>query len=153
MHLRLSQQGDTIVEVLVAISIASLILGGAYVTSHNSLIATRDSQEHANALQIAQGQIEWLRADAAQSNSQIFTQASGFCIADVVGGSIKTGAACKVDTTGTHSATAADDIYNVSIARSSPNANGSVTFTVSVKWPSLQNLSDEIQLLYRTYQS
>jgi Tfp pilus assembly protein PilV len=151
----LSQRGDTIVEVLVAIAVASLILGGAYVTSQNSLSATQDSQEHADALQIAQGEVEWLRVDSTQQS--LFSQPNGFCIVDALttspapaAGTVKTGSYCKVDSSGAHNTTTNLDIYKVSISSQS-NANGSVTFTVKVNWPGLQNVTDQVQLLYRIY--
>jgi prepilin-type N-terminal cleavage/methylation domain-containing protein len=143
----LRERGDTIIEVLVAITIVSMILGGAYVTSHNSLIATRDAQEHANALQLAQGQVELLRT-LATSSSWIFTQSPPFCIAT----NGTQGASCMVTTSGVHSPTTSLDIYDVAIvARSAPNANGAYTFTIESQWPGLQNQNDAVQLLYRVY--
>jgi Tfp pilus assembly protein PilV len=56
--------GDTIVEVLIAIVILSLILTGAYVSSNDSLLNIRDAQERVQALGVAQGQVETLRAQA-----------------------------------------------------------------------------------------
>src|ERR1700677_849276 len=82
---KLHQRGDTIVEVLIAITIVSMILGGAYLTSHNSLDATQDAQEHDNALQLAQGQVELLRT-LATTGSPIFSATvnatSFFCISN-----------------------------------------------------------------------
>jgi len=57
--------GDTIVEVLFSILIISLILSGAFVTSNTSLLNIRAAQERQQALGIAQGQVETLRAEAS----------------------------------------------------------------------------------------
>jgi type II secretory pathway pseudopilin PulG len=60
----LSQTGDTIVEVLIAIAIISLVLTGAFSTTHKSLAATRSSQEHSEALKLLESQIENIRSYA-----------------------------------------------------------------------------------------
>jgi prepilin-type N-terminal cleavage/methylation domain-containing protein len=143
---KLQQRGDTIVEVLVAITIVSLILGGAYVTSHNSLIATRDTQEHANALQLAQIQVEWLRT-LENTNSLIFTTPTPFCISS----SGTPVVACTVDSTGAHNANPALNIYKVEITNRTGGGNGPYTFTTQASWPGLQNDKDQVQLIYRVY--
>ena len=58
----LAQTGDTIVEVLIAIVLISMILGGAYIASRASLTGTRKAEEHGEALKIAESQTEDLRA-------------------------------------------------------------------------------------------
>lgn len=54
------QAGDTIVEVLIAIAVVSLVLGGAYAIASRSLANSRQAQEHGEALQLANAQIELL---------------------------------------------------------------------------------------------
>src|SRR5687767_4350813 len=54
------ERGDTIVEVLIAIAVVSLILGGAYTTTNRSMQATRSAQERSVALTLAESQIERL---------------------------------------------------------------------------------------------
>jgi len=76
---RLGQVGDTIVEVLLAITIVSAILGGAYVSSNRSLSNSRQAEERGEALKYAEGQIERLKS-IATSGSAIFSQTSAFCL-------------------------------------------------------------------------
>ncbi|MBP7766916.1 hypothetical protein KA068_00115 [Candidatus Saccharibacteria bacterium] len=57
----LNIKGDTIVEVLIAITVMSSILGGAFVSARRSTNATRASQERVEALAVAQGQLERAR--------------------------------------------------------------------------------------------
>jgi len=59
-----NQTGDTIVEVVIAILIVATLLTGAFIVTNRSTNAVRDSQEHAEALQAIQGQVELLRATA-----------------------------------------------------------------------------------------
>jgi prepilin-type N-terminal cleavage/methylation domain-containing protein len=147
---KLHQRGDTIVEVLIAITIISLILGGAYVTSNDSLDATQDSQEHANALQLAQAQVELLRT-MATTGSPVFTTATPFCITN--NGTVKTTvAACTVDSAGGVSAVPSENIYLVQIVNRTGSLTGPYTFTAQTSWPGLQNKTDHVQLIYRIYE-
>lgn len=152
---KLHQGGDTIVEVLIAITIVSLILGGAYVTSHNSLDATLDAQEHSNALQLAQAQIELLRSDAT-TGSQIFSTpvspTSFFCLTN--GGGIQTTqAACTVNSLGaTSGATGGPSFYFERVIGRTGSGTGPYTFTIQTSWPGLQNRTDDVQLIYRVYE-
>ncbi len=66
---RLSQSGDTIVEVLIAVAIVSSVLAGAFTVSQKSALAVRDSQERGEMLQLLQGQVELVRAQALQETS------------------------------------------------------------------------------------
>jgi type II secretory pathway pseudopilin PulG len=94
----LAQTGDTIVEVLVAMAVLSLVLGGAYVTARHSLIATRQAQERSEALALVQGQIETLRGLAAEATlppTNLFNESHDFCLDGV--GDIEEGV---VDATG-----------------------------------------------------
>ncbi len=76
-----NQRGDTIVEVLIAIAVVSLVLAGAFGVSQKSSIATRDSQEHSEAQKLVESQLESLRAwAAAGTGTNVFTIGSDFCI-------------------------------------------------------------------------
>ncbi|HEY1835622.1 MAG TPA: type II secretion system protein [Candidatus Saccharimonadales bacterium] len=76
----LAQAGDTIIEVLIAMAIISLVLAGAFLTTRNSQNAVLNSQEHAAGLQLIESQIEQLRSVAsADSQSPVFTT-SKFCM-------------------------------------------------------------------------
>jgi Tfp pilus assembly protein PilV len=80
-----NQAGDTIVEVLIAIVLVAVILGGAYATANQSLLNTRAAQERGEALDIAQGQVESLRGFALAGTANagaytVFTEPDLFCI-------------------------------------------------------------------------
>lgn len=67
MHMRLSKpikltnRGDTIVEVLICLALVSLILAGAYSLTNQNVRQIQDTNERSQALQLAQEQIERLR--------------------------------------------------------------------------------------------
>lgn len=74
----LHQTGDTMVEVLMAMAVVSVILGGAYFTTNRSILATRDAQEHVDALKLADAQLELLNAQPP-SSTFLSSYGSGFC--------------------------------------------------------------------------
>jgi type II secretory pathway pseudopilin PulG len=81
----LSNKGDTIVEVLIAIAIVSSVLAGAFTVTQKSSQAVRSSQERAEMLQLLQGQVELVRAlalkDAGTTSADVFNPGStNFCI-------------------------------------------------------------------------
>lgn len=59
---KMGQRGDTIVEVLISVAVISLVLASAYAISNRNTSTTQDTQEHSQAQQIVQRQIESLRA-------------------------------------------------------------------------------------------
>lgn len=58
----LNQKGDTIVEVLMCIAIISAVVGGAYTITNRNVRNTQQAQEHAQALKIAETQLEQLKS-------------------------------------------------------------------------------------------
>jgi type II secretory pathway pseudopilin PulG len=68
MNRRLGTRGDTIIEVLIAITIASSVLGAAYVIVHRTTANSRQAQEHSEALGIAQSQLEQIQALSSTGN-------------------------------------------------------------------------------------
>lgn len=61
MRLFKNKRGDTIVEVLLAITALSLVLSGAYVLANRSTLSFRQAQERGESQKIAQSQLELLK--------------------------------------------------------------------------------------------
>lgn len=59
------QNGDTIVEVLIALSVLALILVAGYSISTRSINGVRASQERSEALRVAESQLEQIRGLSA----------------------------------------------------------------------------------------
>lgn len=72
--------GDTIVEVLLAIAITSVVLAGAYVAVDRSLKATRAAQERGEAVKVAEAQIERLKYLNLNDSGADIYQNGPFCI-------------------------------------------------------------------------
>jgi prepilin-type N-terminal cleavage/methylation domain-containing protein len=141
-----SQRGDTIVEVLIAMAVITMVLAGAYVVTNRSLSATRSAQERTIALKLAESQLEQVKALAAASPDNIFGAAapSPFCISNVGAVVDATNAACAVDTVG--APTTKQPLFRISVARSGND------FVLTETWADVNGRnSDTLQLRYRVY--
>ena len=81
MIMKKQQLGDTIVEVLLAMSVIGLILGMAFGIANRSVRMGQDAQERAEALKIAESQLEVFKSEFAGSAPlKARTEASPFCL-------------------------------------------------------------------------
>ena len=152
MRLRLNKAGDTLVEVLIAISVVSVVLAGAYVMTNRSLSSTRDAQERVNATKLAETQIEIIKGTLIKDSSKIFgsTVPVDFCIPptnpSLVVQSGSSDLCAKMDMGG-NSPVTKQPIFAVNVHRDGNN------FNVTVKWTSSDGKSPQnVSLLYRAYQ-
>lgn len=70
---RLTSRGDTIVEVMIALSILGLAFAISYATANHALLQARNAQEHSQALEYVDGQLELLRQAAPNPSTGVFT--------------------------------------------------------------------------------
>lgn len=78
---RLDSRGDTIVEVLIAILVMSVILTGAFVSARRSQAGIRQSQERVEALKVAEAQLERIRYKARTgTGAELYTAPHTFCV-------------------------------------------------------------------------
>lgn len=147
-----AERGDTIVEVLISIAVISLIIGGAYVTTNKSLLATRSSQERGNAVKLTESQLEELKGAVAKNPATIFGGGvpSPFCVYnDLATGTLQavasTDAKCKVNVAGNPTTT--EPSFQLAITRSGND------FTVKNSWIDVSGkTTDHMQIKYRVYQ-
>lgn len=135
---RLYSRGDTIVEVLLAIAVASIVLTGAYVVSNQSLKGTRAGEERGEALKFVQSQVEQLKyaATVSPTNSTLFSHVTPFCLdaSNNISSSCTVGIGVQ---------------YSLTINRSGSAANG-YTFTVAATWDSVFGTGkDNVTMLYK----
>jgi type II secretory pathway pseudopilin PulG len=69
---KLSIKGDTIIEVLLAIAIVSLVLSGAYASARRSLVITQQNQERGEAIKLVEQQLERLKTKSSDPTKAIF---------------------------------------------------------------------------------
>lgn len=141
--------GDTMVEVLIAIAVVSLILGGAYVTTNRSLLATRAAQERSIALKLAEGQLEQLKgiaSDPARTKLIFGTTAPDpFCISPT-GDPVSTTPITNCQFGPGGGPAMAEPIFSISIDRTGSS------FVLDETWSDVTGqVTDRLQLRYRVY--
>lgn len=136
-HRRLSERGDTIVEVLIAIAIASFVLVSAYVTANKNALSNQDAQERSQALQLAQTQLEFLHS----------TSLGAYNCFDATGTPVGTSgdnSSCIVNSNGSKN-TGAQPKYTIAVTK--PTAT---TYKVDIGWDSLISTGqNHINLYYQ----
>ncbi len=141
------QRGDTIIEVLLAMSVIGVVLGSAFGIANRSVATGRDAQERSEALKIAETQLELLKVYYPLEPS-IAVRSSAFCIDESKpGGQITANASSS--SCQDKNPSGGSGFYSVSIE---PPANDSAPYAVSVTWPRINTSSNEpgnVTLLYR----
>jgi type II secretory pathway pseudopilin PulG len=154
----LNKSGDTIVEVLIAMAVVAVVLGGAYTSANRSLNSTRAAQERGEALKFGESQAEALSTLAGSTtiseNSIFNTDNNVFCVPET------TYSPVHFNSYDPSTANLADtdfskypdqckfDRYNTSITydTSNPDSRG---FRVLVRWERVNGGRDEISMYYR----
>lgn len=73
------QRSDTIIEVMVALSVLGLAFGISYATANHALQVSQNAQEHSQALQLLDSQVDQSRA-ISSSPDLYNTDGSWFCV-------------------------------------------------------------------------
>lgn len=149
------QSGDTIVEVIIAVLIIATVLAGAFTLTNRSVRSVQDSEEHAEALQLLQGQVELLRYKASVAGAlmppNLMTLSTGFCIG--TNGTIyqpaSTNSNCLVNAQG--SSGQANSFYSLSISSpsSAPASGATTVFNFVATWSALGGGTNAVQLSYK----
>lgn len=139
-HHKFSKQaGDTIVEVVIAVAVVSSVLVGAFSLSSSSVRAIRDSEEHSEALQLLQGQVELIRAAAGTQGTLFAFPLTKFCLGPALNHYPDTDPHCL-----------ANSRYKLSITGpAAPPAASTSTFNLQATWPALTGGYDTVYLSYR----
>jgi len=154
MFRHLDNKGDTIVEVLIAIAIASSVLGGAFVIVHRTMQNSQQAQEHSEALGIAQGQLEQIQAASVAGDTELRANPQHCFDSD--------GALQVINPTLSLPSNNDSDVYpagcsGLGSAKYYRTAfaydSASNAFTVYVDWPSATGQGDDhVSLSYRAYE-
>jgi type II secretory pathway pseudopilin PulG len=151
----ISRAGDTIIEVLIALSVIGAVIGGAYASASRSLNVGRQAQERAEATRVAESQVEAIKALLIENKSDI-GDSPEFCITtnnevqdtNSSRGSITKSAVLSVGTSASEYNAACVFGPNRYFTSVSKNNN---LYSVLVRWERIGGGIDEIQMLYRAY--
>lgn len=80
MRIKINQQGETIVEVLISIAILSAVLGAAYALSQRTSLSTQRSHERAEALKVTESMIEKIKSGEIEGSD-----GDNFCVNNISG--------------------------------------------------------------------
>ncbi len=131
-----NQRGDTIVEVLIATAIVSMVLTSAYAVTNRNVQIQQTIREQAQAQKLVSQQIESLRVDA-----DIASVVLGGCyIAPMEKAS---GEACKVAADG--GAPSGGAVFKLAIDKDTTSPG---TYIVSATWETLGGQESNIRVYY-----
>ena len=135
------QTGDTIVEVIIAVLVVSTVIAGAFAVTNRSTRAVRDSEEHAQALQLLQGQVELLRHAAADRTSLPNSLSVPFCLT----------VSSYYQPADTDPNCLLNSLYRLSITSptASPNIRSTTTFNLIATWPAVGGGTSNVYLSYK----
>jgi len=133
------QRGDSIVEVLIAIGICSLVLVSAFVITNKSTAAIQANQERIEAQHLAESQIEVLRAQNGIATS-------GDCFVGTT----------ETATCGNFTRTGSGATYTVKVTGPSGlnppvPVGGHSTYAITVTWTSLGSKTTNDSNVTMTY--
>lgn len=136
-----TNNGDTIIEVMIAIVIVSVVFGAAFSLASRSTKNSISSRERVEALKLVEGQIEILktkRGDSTFDNTyRLNGVAPGFCF-DTSGAKTISIPTCTVG----------DVKYVLNITYVTPGT-GSPFFHFQATWPSLTGTTNITSIDYR----
>ena|SRR5665213_2584303 len=144
----LKMRGDTIVEVLISLAILGLAFGISFATANRSLLMARNAEEHGEALQYLNSQVELVRANSNLATLYTDTNPAPapsipFCMDSTQANPVvaSSSAACKVGTEGIYQES---DTYTPAVS----NGSNQDIFSFTVKWPGVGNLGPQQEQLY-----
>lgn len=130
-----TRRGDTIVEVMLAMSVIGIVIGAAFGIANRSIAAGQDAQERTEALKIAETQLELFKSQYPLSVSlRARTQAQPFCF-DITQG-VSTVVDDSDDACTDIGPNGNEGLYSVKIVP--PEAIGATqSYTIEVTWTRL----------------
>lgn len=156
---KLSNRGDTIVEVMITLAVLGLAFSVGFSIANNSLMQTRNAQEHSEALQLLSSQVELVRANVNGGSSSVFVTGSPFCVDS--SGTVQPisdinhpPAACYQGTEQVTDANGNHNLYSLSVTYRQTQANGAGQdiFTFQATWPGIgQYGTQKEQITYKIH--
>jgi len=123
MKILLNQNGDTIVEVLIAMVILAFVLTGAYESSQYSINNIRNAENRITAIGLATDQIESLKSWASQGPA---VPSGNFYMSG------------NIATLVQNNQPPSQGIFMYEFTKPAP-LNSNYTFTINVYWPNLNH--------------
>lgn len=153
----LTSTGDTIVEVMIAMAVASTVLALSFSTMSRNLYNLQDTQERSAAVKLIQGQIEAVRNlyNAGASSFTSLATNTAFCVYDN-GQSVQTGfqnnapdgQALQTDSWSNYPANCAQgsgNLYHIGVSTSDKSL-----YKFYVRWDQIGSKTrDQVMMVYK----
>lgn len=136
--------GDTIVEVMIVLTVLGLAISITYADANSSLLDIRQAEEHAQAIEVAQSQLEILRTLIAPGSPNIFIAGPYCLVFSGSGYTPQTGGVCST----------VQSPYTIAIQDQSVSnpTLPSDTFIIVVTWPDVKGQgTDAVTLNYKLH--
>jgi prepilin-type N-terminal cleavage/methylation domain-containing protein len=152
-----SQTGDTLVEVMIALAVIGVIMGGAYASASQSIRGARAAQERSEAIKVTETQVESLKAMASGylvPATNIF-RVTPFCISG--GNQIHDWSSGLTPTANPEDAGALNNYPAACVidgryhAVTEYDSSNNDLFTIRVRWERIGGRIDEVRLVYRLH--
>lgn len=145
MHLTSrKQRGDTIIEVMIALAVLGLAFAISYATANRSLQTARNAEEHSEALQYVDSQLELMRRDGA--DSALYQQNAQQCMDPATDQPVSDSqAVCTIN-----------GLYHISFSYTPKPLNGvdQDVFSVKVTWEGIGDFGPQQESLnYKLHRS
>lgn len=127
-----NKRGDTIVEVLIAIGIVSLVLTSAYALTNRNVQTSQKVQEQGQAQKLVEQQIELLRANPTITDAEL----DGKCLSRPYG---DVSSSCE-----DYTAAGSGAEYTIKF-----DASNSPVYAVSATWDTIGGQESQITMYYR----
>ncbi|MFO0881869.1 MAG: prepilin-type N-terminal cleavage/methylation domain-containing protein [Candidatus Saccharimonadales bacterium] len=145
----LTQKGDTIIEVMMALVILSAVLGGTFAVAQRSKTSAQANHERYQAQMYANEQAEWIRQASAANRSTFMGKFSAsdtvFCMES----------STSVQLDESQPACTKDGLYKVTVkaVTSCSYITGTCSnvynnYYIKVSWDSLKGGTDTVELVY-----
>jgi len=154
-----SSEGDTIVEVLIAIMVAATMLGLSLGTMNRNLRISQRTKEQSQAVKYAQGQLEILKASTDESGTvAAVPSASSFCFTQNGSASVPLASTVpktdlKTDDfsayTGACSQVSGGADYKIVIQKKSLDSDNR-DYKIYVRWDEVGGTRSQVTYAYRT---
>ncbi len=151
VHKSLSQAGDTIIEVMLAVTVVGMVVGASYSIATRALRTGRYAQEQTEALKLAETQLEKLKYKAS------LYRAGDSIIGTIFDGSAAQRNFCLDDDATFSKVAASDGTYNAKCTNISGlytaliNYDGSDLYQVAVSWESPTSRPASVDISYRLF--
>jgi len=166
------QNGDTLIEVMIALAIIGSVIAISYATASRALRTGRAAQERTEAVKFVESQVESLKVVASTKKQTLFANSPSlvveptFCVdsatniytenalpADVIADGLvtnTTGAPTAGQVYHFKCAVGQDARYKLSIVRTC-DASFKCTFVVRARWERIGGGKDEVAVYYRLH--